>query len=823
LGYLYSLNETYNVIKGEINALIPQNKKQMIDYLNYILSICKACKNTYFNMYRDIDLQTRSIEGFLYNYLESQEIFIKTWKTDLAVNNANAQIDDDIKKTHIDLNKLFFAVQNRSIGVFNILAACTQKYLECINNFNIYNYDITNSESAIQNIVTEYLANIRSTTITDRTLDTIANNALANDPEIAEKLGEAQIYLIKQYQDIIKELYALRNIFELSKAQINSVAALASTSTIAKIEVPTVLNVDQWKLIRAPQLENCIKYIITHMQDEEIKSNTLQYMQNEETNINNIENVDEPYKTTYITPYLSYFYYPNESTTTTTTTTKVTINNYYNSHAGKPLNTVGKSSKVTFIDIKIPDCICDFALKALDTYVDNTDGYFSMDIPSINDIIKSALNPTPEDDILDQYEADFLHDPNLEDEEEVEEAEEAEEGIIIVDTTQLVQFRRPKNMLALVSKLFAFLKNPDFGRLRNSDKNRIELRILVGIITKILLKKGFQIDEYMNFLGKFKLKCGNFTPETIINPNHQDLIVVAEAEQFVPSAFVALDVSMATRMFSFITTLKNEMKTRVHAFITNIQSWYTLSPLPLQAGGGCGPNCSFSFDEPGHMKEWDEALTLATFMDKDDTYNVVEVVNTFVEIMDDVAKSQYFDDNEKDVIVIAINNAVEQNDMNFLEAAIHDIKQGWWKEPSPSQKYQHVQQSQTYVDEMQLIKHEKEYEKEYKKELEENPSQNTNGSSRSTFAQAPSSGIQTAPNISGNKRTNRPSDDGSVDGPGWGGAPKTFKSSFFKDSAMPHWHSSASPFNQYATMKRLYRKNFKRFLLKYKMQGEQVN
>ena len=262
-------------------------------------------------------------------------------------------------------------------------------------------------------------------------------------------------------------------------------------------------------------------------------------------------------------------------------------------------------------------------------------------------------------------------------------------------------------------------------------------------------------------------------------------------------------------------------------FICSINSW--LSPLhPPQVGGGQGQ--LFSFENPKHMKAWDEALTLATFMEIDDTDNFVEDVNTFVEIMDDVAKSQYFDDTEKGNIVNAINIAVETSNMRVLEGAIQKIKDGWKPMLSPpSQKYQEVSQSQT----TQIVH-----------------SQNTNqstGSTGSIFTDASSATSQQLSNIlrpssarpkqqaniqkqqaflSGKKRPVDEMDnldmgkssDGSDGSDMEGGFLKTFKSSFFKDSAMPHWHSSASPFNQYATMKRLYRKNFKRFLLKYKMQ-----
>jgi hypothetical protein len=361
------------------------------------------------------------------------------------------------------------------------------------------------------------------------------------------------------------------------------------------------------------------------------------------------------------------------------------------------------------------------------------------------------------------------------------------------------------------------------------------------------------IDTYMGVLDGLTLKCGT--------TQYNDVATLANAEKGHPNyqeplkqgQIVITPPNIQQSRLDILTVIKN----KVNLFITKIHNWYH----GITSGGTLTstPNAEQpTFVNDNIIKRCRElsydVLNLAILHD-------TQYLEEATELIDDVFKAQYFTDDEKNEIIHALNISTEMNNMCNLVTCVNSIQNKWYaprkkREGEGEQKHandplnESIKRQRNLVDMSEVVPSKKPRQplSEYEQLLPPNVmfpplSQNSN------YTQQPQSSSQTSPGTQlsppspqsssqtspGTQLSPLSPQSSSQTSPGtqlsplspqqWpgGGNPKTFKSSFFKDSAMPNWHSSASPFNQYATMKRLYRKNFKRFLLKYKMQDEQVN
>ena len=787
LSYINTLNSQYNNIKNEI-VIKQVNFQQIGVYLDYLVDICKACKNTYFNMFRDVDFTTTGIPGFLQQYLIKQDIQIKSWKTDTSGNrgqgNSATTVHEDIIKVNMNLNRMFFVIQNKSLDVFDRLVTCILKYKSCITNFDMHKYDIqlyTGDEIKVQEIINAYSIEVNNNTAIDN--DKVATQYINDQKE----LSEAQTYLIDQYQGNIKELNALDNICNLSIHY--------STQNIDLTAYPIPVDISaKWENTRIEQLRANIDFLY---------SNTTAgigsaHMNIELSNINtNNGNNNNSYHSHYIAPYLQQFNYEKSDFDKQS----LRVQTYYKEHGGQPLNIYGSgNAAVTFIDIKIPHCIRAFASKTLDSHVDSSDGYYEIDIENINNIIKSTL----EDETgIDQY-----------------------EELAILGTQSNVSMQR------ILQKLFAFLKKTNFGRGRNSDDNEKVFNVIAGVIKKIFAKVTLHIDTYMGVLKGLTLKCGNEeynNAATLTNaekaqkghPNYQEPLKQGQ--------IVITPPNMISR-FDALKAFIEIQKAKVLELVRNIREWYgRFIPYVGTNHGGGPPNDVNDVNDVNVVEKCrelsDDVLNLAILHD-------TKYLEEAAELIDDVFKAQYFTDDEKNEIIDALNISTEMNNMGNLVTCVNSILNKWNTEIEHGDEMDVDLKPVLEIEDVVLEFKETTVDRKKREGDEEPPVEKKNTEKKPRYfqqtpqtPQTPQSYIFPSPPHSSPSRSQTSADtqllppQSPQQSQQWpGGSPKTFKSSFFKDSAMPHWHSSASPFNQYATMKRLYRKNFKRFLLKYKMQ-----
>jgi hypothetical protein len=341
----------------------------------------------------------------------------------------------------------------------------------------------------------------------------------------------------------------------------------------------------------------------------------------------------------------------------------------------------------------------------------------------------------------------------------------------------------------------------------------------------------------MGVLDGLTLKCGTTQYNDVAtlanaekaekgHPNYQELLTQPDQ--------ITLP-NMSSR-FEALKAFIEKQKAKVLELVHNIREWYGrfIPSVGTNLFGGGDPPTTNDVNDDNVVKRCRElsydVLNLAILHD-------TQYLEEAAELIDDVFKAQYFDDTEKKTIINALNTSTEMNNMCNLVTCFNSILNKWYAPRKKREGEEEGKGEQNHANDplnaTPVLKKARLFQPTpppppslmFPEILSpsQSPSQNSNNTQQPLSPpQSPphsqtSAGTQSPPQSPPHSQTSA-----GTQWPPYGGSPKTFKYSFFKDSAMPNWHSSASPFNQYATMKRLYRKNFKRFLLKYTMQGERI-